>query len=110
MRINSKITTHLSQKFPADFLLSILESGKFITEVQTAVAAFSLVRHELTRDILLPSQFPHAALEFPTPHDSMVGHFCPKVKRRSLAGGESRQRTYDHVRLTTDIIGILITT
>ena len=39
MWINLKIPTHLSQKFPADFLS--------------------------TSDILLPSQFPHPALEFP---------------------------------------------
>ena len=40
--IDLKVTTHLSQKLPTDLLLSILKSGKFITEVQTAVAAFPL--------------------------------------------------------------------
>jgi hypothetical protein len=81
MRIDPKIPTHLSQKFPSDFLLSILESGEFLAEVQTAVAPLSFVRHKFANDIPLPSQFPHPALEFRTPHHSMFGHFCPKVKR-----------------------------
>src|SRR6202035_2455234 len=92
MGIDLKGTTHLSQKLPADLLLSILKSGKLITEVQTAVAAFSFAGHELTSDILLPHQFPHSALKFRTPHHSILGHFCPKVKRRSLAGRESWRR------------------
>jgi hypothetical protein len=65
MWIDLKIPTHLSQKFPADFLLSILESGELLAEVQTAVTAFSFVSHKFANDIALPSQFPHSALEFP---------------------------------------------
>ena len=93
MWIDLEITAHLSQKLPADLLFSILKSGKFITEVQTTMASLSFVRHELTSDILLPSPFPHSPIEFRTPHDSMVGHFCPNVKQISAAGRrQSRDR------------------
>src|SRR5271155_645184 len=82
MWIDSKIATHLSQKVSADLFLSILKRGKFIAEVQPAMASLSLVGHELAEDILLTSQLSYSAFEFRTPHHSMFGHFCPKVKRR----------------------------
>jgi hypothetical protein len=85
MLIDLKITTHLSQKLPADFLLSILESGELLAEVQTAVAPLSFVRHKLANDIPLPSQFPHPALEFRTPHYFMFGHLCPNIKEGAFA-------------------------
>lgn len=48
---------------------------------------FPFVCQKLAYDILPPSQLPHPALEFRTPHHSMVGHFCPMVKSRSLLNG-----------------------
>ena len=82
MWIDPEIAAHLGQKVPADLLLSILESGELSAEVEAAMASFSFVGHELASDILYPSHLPRAALEFRTPDHSMLGHFCPKVKRR----------------------------
>jgi hypothetical protein len=79
-----EIAAHLSQKLSPDFLLSILQSGEFITEVQPAMASLPFVSHELAGDILPPSQLPNSALEFRTPHHPILGHFCPKVKGGSL--------------------------
>jgi hypothetical protein len=82
MGINLKIPAHLGQKFPANLLLSILESCELVAEVQANMASLSFVGKELAGDILRPSQLSHPALEFRTPHHSMLGHFCPKLKRR----------------------------
>jgi hypothetical protein len=80
MRINKQIAAHLSKKVPSDLLVSILEGGKFGPEVQTAVAPFPFVSHELAGDIRLPSKPPHSALEFRASHYLMLGQLCPKCQ------------------------------
>jgi len=70
---------HLGEQVAADFLLAILERRGFAAEVQTAMAAFALIGHELTSDLLAPRQLPYAPLELRAPHDFSVGHFCPLV-------------------------------
>ena len=81
MRIDLQIPAHLDKEVAADLLLSILEGGEFSSEIQTAMAPFSLVGHECAGNFLPPGKPPDPALEFRTLHNAMVGQFCPRVKR-----------------------------
>jgi len=47
VRIDLQVSTHLDEKIVADFLLPILESGEFRSEIYPAMAPLSLIRDEM---------------------------------------------------------------
>src|SRR4051794_24579353 len=81
MQIDLQITAHLGQQVAANLFLSILEGGEFSAEIQTAVASFSLVGHELTDDLPLTGEISKTTLELGTLHDTMLRHLCPNVNK-----------------------------
>jgi len=72
MGIDFQITAHLDQQVVTNLLLSILERREFFAEIQTAMASFSLVGHELASDLLAPGELAYPALEFRTLHSYHV--------------------------------------
>src|ERR1017187_7084642 len=80
MRTDLQIPAHLRQQVAADFFVPILEGRVFFAEAQAAVAALSLIGHELASDLHAPRQLLYSPLEFGALHDSILGQMCPHVK------------------------------
>jgi hypothetical protein len=91
MWIDLQIPAHLGEKVAADLFSSILEGSEFLAEVQPAMASPSFSSHEFARDLHPSSQPSHAALEFRALHDTMIGQFCPRVKRGRKGAGLGRR-------------------
>ena len=86
MWIDLEIPAHFRQQVATDFFLPILEGGKFFAVVLAAMAAFAIIGHKLTSEILASRQFLYSPLEFRTPHHSILGQIGPRVETQSHSG------------------------